>query len=450
MVQPPAIPYGDSVNTFHADRRQLVRPLLRPLVDPMTWNTVSYSMLDLPIGVAAVTATVIALAVTIGLLVTFFLAVAVLAVFVPGTYLAARLERARVQVFLGETINPPRRVRAEGLSWWRRLWRDLRGLAFWKAVAYFLLLLPFGIASFTVTIMMFSTSLALLTSPLYVRHVPDQSLDLAFVTVRSWPGVIGVSLLGALLLLASAWMMKAVRIFEIAFVRTFLGTPRSVELTELTERVGELADTRARVIDAADVERQRIERDLHDGTQQRLVSLALQLGMAREKLDSDPQAARVLVDQAHRDAKQALVELRNIVRGIHPPLLTERGLTAAVQSLGTRAGLPVHVHADLDALRDRPSSSIEGIAYYVVSECLANVAKHARGASAWVMLGQSGKQLSVEVRDDGPGGASLREGGGLAGLRDRVAAVDGSLRVVSPPGGPTSVLALLPYRTTEA
>jgi signal transduction histidine kinase len=391
----------------------------------------------------------VALAVSVGLLVTFVLAVAVIAVFVPGTYLAARLERSRVRFFLGETISPPRRVRAEGVAWWRRLWLDVRGLAFWKAVAYFLLLLPFGIASFTLTISMFSTSLALLSAPLYVKHVPDQSLDLAIITVRSWPGVIGVSALGAVLLLASAWMMKAVRLFEIAFVRTLLGTPRSLEVTQLTERVDELADTRTRVLDAAEGERRRIERDLHDGTQQRLVSLALQLGMAKDKLDADPAAARALIDDAHRDAKQALVELRGIVRGIHPPLLTERGLAAAVQSLGTRAGMPVHVHAALDGV-ERPSSSIEGIAYYVVSECLANVAKHAPGASAWVMLGRDEGRLRVEVRDDGPGGATVRAGGGLAGLRDRVAAVDGTLRVVSPQGGPTSVVALLPFHTGEA
>jgi signal transduction histidine kinase len=190
----------------------------------------------------------------------------------------------------------------------------------------------------------------------------------------------------------------------------------------------------------AATERRRIERDLHDGAQQRLVALAMDLGMAREKLASQPEAARALIDEAHDGAKRALAELRNLARGIHPAVLTDRGLDAAISALAARSPVPVEVDVQLHG---RPPAAVESTAYFVVAEALANVAKHAAATHAEVRVIRKDEWLLVEVCDDSVGGADPA-GGGLAGLADRVAAVDGRLAVASPQGGPTVVRAELP------
>jgi signal transduction histidine kinase len=205
--------------------------------------------------------------------------------------------------------------------------------------------------------------------------------------------------------------------------------------------VSQLTETRSRVVDAAEAERRRIERDLHDGAQQRLVALAMDLGRAQEKFDTDPEGARALVDDAHREAKQALVELRDLARGIHPAVLTDRGLDAALSAVAGRSPVPVRLSIDVG---ERPDPTIEGIAYFVVCEALANVAKHAGARRASVTVARRGTQLLVEVTDDGHGGADETTGSGLVGLRDRVEGVDGWLHLSSPLGGPTTLLVELP------
>jgi signal transduction histidine kinase len=194
------------------------------------------------------------------------------------------------------------------------------------------------------------------------------------------------------------------------------------------------------VVDSAEAERRRIERDLHDGAQQRLVALAMDLGRAKARFADDPDAARVIVDQAHAEAKEALVELRNLVRGVHPPVLSERGLDAALSGLAALSPVPVSVRVDVDP---RPSAAVEAIAYFVVAEALTNVAKHAHANRAQVFVERRQDTLRAVIRDDGIGGADLR-GQGLAGLADRVAGVDGRLRVDSPAGAGTVIEVLLP------
>jgi signal transduction histidine kinase len=188
-------------------------------------------------------------------------------------------------------------------------------------------------------------------------------------------------------------------------------------------------------------ERRRIERDLHDGAQQRLTALAIDLGRARAKLDTDPAGARDLVEHAHEEAKEALAELRSLARGIHPAILTDRGLDAALSSLTVRTAVPVELDV---ALPERLPAPIESAAYFVVAESLANVAKHAGATRATVRARIDGGMLVVEISDDGHGGAAPAAGGGLEGLTTRVAAVDGSLTLSSPPAGPTVVRAELP------
>ncbi|MGE5132575.1 MAG: sensor histidine kinase [Gemmatimonadota bacterium] len=217
-------------------------------------------------------------------------------------------------------------------------------------------------------------------------------------------------------------------------------TARSAAATALAARIGELETSRAAVVDSAEAERRRIERDLHDGAQQRLVSLAMELGRAKARFATDPEGAELIVAQAHEQAKAALAELRNLVRGVHPPVLTDRGLDAALSGLAALSPVPVEVRVDLPR---RPPAALEAIAYFVVAEALTNVAKHAHASRAGVSVSLTGGLLSVVITDDGTGGADPA-GQGLSGLAGRVAGVDGRLRITSPPGGPTTIEVELP------
>jgi len=242
---------------------------------------------------------------------------------------------------------------------------------------------------------------------------------------------------GLILLLAAPHVTRGMALADVAVARLLLGPPRRADLRA---RIGELELSRARVVDSAEAERRRIERDLHDGAQQRLVALAMDLGRARARFADDPEAARAIVDQAHAEAKEALVELRNLVRGVHPPVLTDRGLDAALSGLAALSPVPVSVRVDA---APRPPASVEAIAYFVVAEALTNIAKHARATRAVVSVDRRADTLSVVIRDDGIGGADPR-GQGLSGLADRVAGVDGRLTVDSPAGAGTVIEVELP------
>jgi signal transduction histidine kinase len=215
--------------------------------------------------------------------------------------------------------------------------------------------------------------------------------------------------------------------------------------TELQARLVELRESRARIVEAGYAERRRVERDLHDGAQQRLVALALELRMVRSKVETDPAAAAELLDAAARELGSATEELRELARGIHPPVLTDRGLAAALEALAKRAPLPVRVEADVP---ERAPEAVEAAAYFVASEALTNVARHARAEQAVVRVSRRDGVLRLEVSDDGAGGADLSAGSGLRGLADRVGALDGSLEVESRAGAGTTVRAKLPIATT--
>ncbi|MFG1604226.1 sensor histidine kinase [Actinoplanes sp. NPDC049265] len=241
---------------------------------------------------------------------------------------------------------------------------------------------------------------------------------------------------GVALLLVAAFSAYWLARLDIVLARRLLG-PNATEALEA--RLEELARARSQAVAAADAERRRIERDLHDGTQQRLVALAMTLGMARAELPDGP--ARDTVDQAHRQAKAALAELRDFVRGLHPAVLDDRGLDAALSGLVAALPQPVELHVDVSG---RCPPVIEAIAYFVVSETLTNVARHARAGRVEVAVVRHRGWLRLTVRDDGVGGAAERSDGGLRGLAQRVASVDGRFRMSSPPGGPTEVEVELP------
>jgi signal transduction histidine kinase len=211
----------------------------------------------------------------------------------------------------------------------------------------------------------------------------------------------------------------------------------------LRERVDDLRDARERIIAAADEERRRIERDLHDGAQQRLVGVALTLGLAESRLQSDPAGAAQLIAEARKEAQLAVRELRDLAHGIHPAILSDRGLGPALEALGTRAPVPVQI----SGVPESPlPPAVEAAAYFVAAEALTNVAKYARAEEASVELSVDADRVRVEIRDDGVGGADPARGSGLRGLRDRVDALDGRLEVHSPAGEGTTVAAELPVR----
>jgi signal transduction histidine kinase len=211
---------------------------------------------------------------------------------------------------------------------------------------------------------------------------------------------------------------------------------------EVQTQLDEVRASRARIVAAGDLERKRVERDLHDGAQQRLVSLTLALRLARAKLgpDADPEVVGS-IDQASADARAALAELRELARGIHPQVLTEAGLSAALQSLADRSSVLVSVE---NGTTERFSVAVEGTVYFVVSEALANVAKYAHATRAVVRTAWQDDSLTVEIADDGIGGADATAGSGLRGLADRLAAVDGTMEITSPRGGGTRLVAHIP------
>ncbi|WP_138905579.1 sensor histidine kinase, partial [Streptomyces albidochromogenes] len=284
-----------------------------------------------------------------------------------------------------------------------RLWARVKDPVGWRAALYAFVRLPWGVLTFAVT--------------------------LAGLVVL-WPVL--------------PYLARAMANVDRAMVRGLL-----CPSDELERRIAELESDRGVVVDTAAADLRRIERDLHDGAQARLVALAMGLGMAREKLTGDfkdPVAAAAMVDEAHGEVKLALQELRDLARGIHPAVLTDRGLDAALSSIASRCTAPVRVSVDLAA---RPAEAIEGIAYFTVSELLQNVSKHSGARSASVDVWRSGDRLLIQVCDDGRGGARLDGGTGMAGLADRLGAVDGLLALDSPEGGPTTVTAELPWRDRD-
>ncbi|MFF8769159.1 sensor histidine kinase [Kitasatospora sp. NPDC015120] len=227
------------------------------------------------------------------------------------------------------------------------------------------------------------------------------------------------------------------RLDEALAVR-MLGPGRTAELEH---RIEEVVESRAGLVDAVDAERRRIERDLHDGAQQRLTSLAMNLGLARRTLKDVPPEAMQVIVEAHEEAQAAIDELRDLVRGLHPAVLEDRGLDAALSGIAARAPLPVRLDVEV---AERIAPTVEAVAYFTVSEALANVAKHARASRADVSVRTAGGRLRLVVSDDGVGGADASRGTGLNGLRQRTASVDGSLSVLSPVGGPTTITVELP------
>jgi signal transduction histidine kinase len=415
--------------------------LIRGLVSARTWLAFTHNVAGFFLGIASFV--IVASWFAVGLVLTPVALVGfpVIGVAVRFSGAFARVERARFALFLGRELprwpaDPRRGYR------WKIIPTAtmMQSRATWGEISYAALRLPAGLAAFTLTTVIWAVGVTGLTAPLYAGALPGGGLS---VDGNPYHGSAPLALsaaIGLLALLAAPPVTRGLAAADAAFTRWLISPPRDAELEA---RVTELEVSRERVVDAAEAERRRIERDLHDGAQQRLVAVAMELGRAKAKFAEDVDAAAALVDQAHAEAKAALIELRDLVRGVHPPVLTDRGLDAAMSGLASRCPVPVDLHVDVPV---RPRPAVEAVAYFTVAEALTNVAKHSRATHVRVVVegapGPSGT-LNVVVSDDGMGGADPG-GAGLRGLADRIAGVDGALSVESPPGGPTIISAILP------
>jgi signal transduction histidine kinase len=309
----------------------------------------------------------------------------------------------------------------------------------WKEIAHHVARMPVGALGFALTVGAWCGALALLLLPAYVDALPGDSAKFFFFEVTSGPGAWAASGVGVLgLALVAPWVTVGVARTELALASALLGpSPDAAYAAAVTK----LETSRTAAVDSAEYERRRIERDLHDGAQQRLVALAANLGAAKERLAHDPEGGRAMVADAHEEAKAALKEIRDLVRGIHPVILEDRGLDAALSAVVARSAVPVTLDV---RVAERPSPAVESAAYFVVNETLTNIARHAKATKAHVAIARAGGRLVIEVRDDGVGGADVERGTGLRGLRDRVAGLGGSMYVISPLGGPTTISVELP------
>jgi signal transduction histidine kinase len=342
------------------------------------------------------------------------------------------VERHRAALVFGEPIASYYRPVPPGSRFGQRLRVVSTDPQTWKDTAYLLVLSVVGFTWGVIWLVLWGYAIGSVTLPAWWWALPDDATYLWF-HVDTWVEYAVAVAIGLALIPISLYAQRGMALSQAHIARWLLAP-------SLSERVERLTETRAGAVDAAAAELQRIERDLHDGAQARLVALAMDLGMAEERFDRDPEGARELVGEARDEAKRALAELRDLARGIRPGMLAERGLDAAIHALAARSPVPARATVDV---RRRLPSSIESAAWFVVSEALANTAKHSGAKRATVWLTQRDDQLHVQVVDDGRGGADPR-GAGLRGLAQRVEALDGSLEVNSPPGGPTVVRAVLP------
>ncbi|GAY10623.1 sensor domain-containing protein [Pseudonocardia sp. N23] len=411
---------------------------LRAFTSPATWLGAAHLLLDVLFGIATCFLVLTGVFWSVVLL-PFALAgvpVWMLTAWV-STGLGA-VERFRYRLLLGVDIEaqpmPPAQrhpLRYAGVL--------LRDPGIQRRLAHQVLAAPLGMLTSGIVYGLLAVGSTLLVLPVAVLLSGNTDAHLFWIPLGSGTARGLLAGLGLVLLLVTPAVVRGLVAVDVAVARALLGPVPGA----LAARVGELERSRARVVDSVEAERRRIERDLHDGTQQSLVSLAMTLGRAKARYRTEPDGIGDLLDDAHRQAKDAVVELRGLIRGLHPPVLSDRGLDAALPALASRCPVPVDLVVDVPV---RPPLAVESIGYFVVSEALTNVAKHSGASRAGVVVTESDRTLWITVTDNGRGGADAALGTGLRGLADRVSGVDGQLSVDSPVGGPTVLTVELPCR----
>jgi signal transduction histidine kinase len=366
-------------------------------------------------------------------LVLVVIGVPVLAATIRFLVWGAQMERARIRVFLGIDIpSPYTDVPQEGGKLKRGV-RILRTPALWRDIAYLLILFPVGIVELTIALI----PIQFIITPLITMFGGQNSI--LFWQINSFGESLAALVVGLVVIVPLSMLINLTTVLHGEVAKRLLAQSQE---DVLSERVEELTESRSAVMKAMYMERRRIERDLHDGAQQRLVSLAMDLGRARERMESDDtHDARELVVKSHEETKAVLKELRDLVRGIHPAVLSDRGLDAAISAIAGRSPIPVGVTVDLPR---RQPDEVEGTAYFVVVEGLTNIARHSHATEANVVIRREGSWMRIEISDNGLGGADPARGSGLSGLRDRIHALDGQLCVESPNSGGTRLIVEIP------
>jgi signal transduction histidine kinase len=423
-----------------AAKRGRLRSFLRPLVESTTYLATLDLWLDLVFGVLWFTLFTFGITFGLGMLITLIgLPILIATFFVARA--GAWFERRRVRLLLGTDIaDPASRRRPKNDGFFQKLFAPFQDRTTWKELVYLWLVQPIlSILNFTVSVTAWAVPLWAITLPIYAIAWPGAAPDVGNSNRLDTPiETLPLAAAGLLLLPLVPWIIRGLARVDAAVARGLLSPSRQ---DELEGKIDTLRETQARSVDIAIADRRQIERDLHDGAQQRLLALGMNLGMALEKFESDPDEARGLVDDAHRELQRAVAELRNLARGVHPAVLTDRGLDAALSALAARSPVPVRLDVELP---ERPPASVEATAYFIVAEALTNAARYADASAVDIRVRRSGDRVDIEISDNGVGGAELRAGGGLAGLADRASSVEGTLRVSSPTGGPTVIEAELP------
>jgi signal transduction histidine kinase len=438
--------------------QQTMRKLLRAPFTRDTRRQVEYAVLGLLLAIPGFVFIVVAVTVGLGMSLSFagmLAGVPLLMVALLGARRLGAVNRRLAGRLLGVQIAPPPPLPQETgvLARVRAVLTDPVG---WRACGYLLIKLLVAVIGAIIVIYLLAWGLPYLTFPIWwdilhahgvVIHLPGwlswwkPDPLVAAGAVHSLAVSFALVPVGVAALLYCPWWLKGCNDWDAKLMARLLGPP-------MGQRVRELEQTRAHAVDDSAARLRRIERDLHDGAQAQMVAVAMKLGLARERLggtvagitEADMERALELVDAAHRSAKEAIIELRDLARGIHPPVL-DQGLDTALTTLAARSDVPVELVIDLP---ERPSAAIETIAYFCAAELLTNVAKHSGARHVTLEVVHVPGLLRVRVSDDGCGGARIEDRGGLAGLTERVRTVDGKLSVSSPPRGPTVITVELP------
>ena len=416
-------------------RRIPYRQPLRMLISGHPWLSMIFMFISFALGTAWFTVLVTLLSTGFGLAITL-IGIPILAATLFVWIFGAKLERWRVRWLLGVEIEDPYRVWPREGRWWEKLRALVTNRYVWQDLLYLFLLFPIGTAEFVIATTLLSTVGATISAPIWYAF--GGRADIGWAAFDSWFGAMFLFFTGLLLLIVTPYIFSAVGQGHGWLALKLLGSDREAELEA---RVDELTFSRSRALDSAVVDLRRIERDLHDGAQQRLVKLSMDLGLAKEVLDTDPEAAKELIEEAHDESKRAMQEIRNLARGIHPAVLTDRGLSAAVSAIAARSTIPVDLNIALD---ERLPDRVESGAYFIIAEALTNIARHSQAATASVSIRRFGELLLVDIEDNGVGGADARRGTGLAGIQDRVTALEGRMIVESQTGQGTLIHVELP------
>ncbi|NUS73939.1 MAG: sensor histidine kinase [Corynebacteriales bacterium] len=413
-------------------RRWRVPLPIRALWERETWLATVHAIVGFPLAIVTV--------VTLSVLISLLASLAVLIVTIPVMLAIVwgavrgftRFQQGRFAAYLDVELAPvPRKAVSSG--WFQQVKADSQQVSHWRQLLHHLLIGPIvQVAGFGAVIAFWS--LGFVYSSIFFHNSLLRKHGPFGWDMHSVPVLLGYTAGGVSLLLLAPWVARGFAHLQTVLAQGFLSRNQAEQIARITQ-------SRKEVIEAADAERRRIERNLHDGAQQRLVSLAMNLGMSRSAIKKDPSKAIAAIEQAHEDAKQALAEMRDFVRGLHPAVLEDRGLDAALSGIVARSPVPVELSVNLDK---RPPSSVEAVAYFVASETLTNIAKHAQATAVTIEVYRVRDLLRISITDDGKGGADPQKGSGLKGLAGRVASVDGTLDIDSPVGGPTHITVELP------